>query len=758
MGASASIVVSEIVYNEYAWRETLRKPIRHGELLLKTTFVGALCALTLCGRPVRGVAQEHAGPFSVEQLLGYPYPSELAASATKARLAWVFDERGIRNVWVAEGPDFVARKLTRYRVDDGQELTNVSLSRDGQTVVYVRGGDHDANWEEDQPPDPASTPTKPKVEIWSVPFNGGTPKLLAEGDQPVISPRGDRVAYIGEGGIWAVPLDGSAAGQALALAKGKSSDLQWSPDGSRLAFVSDRDDHSFIAVFSGDSTPLRYLSPSTSRDLSPRWSPDGKQLAFVRIPGEGGAPQVPLFGEHPLPWAIWTADASTGAAHRVWQSPKTSLGSYPETDGETNLNWVAGDRLVFLTDLDGWPHLYSTSVRDGASPLLLTPGRFMVEFVRMSLDRKSLVYAANTGNSPSDLDRRHIFEVPVDRAEPVALTAGDGIEWSPVAMDGGMVGYVGAGPRKPPLPMVLSSGTAPRPIGANRIPDDFPQESFVIPRPISFRSADRVEAHGQLFEPVQPDSSSRRPAIIFVHGGPPRQMLLGWHYMDYYSTTYAVNQYFASRGYVVLALNYRLGIGYGHRFHHPDNAGPNGAAEYRDVKAAAEYLRRMPGVDPRRIGIWGGSYGGYLGALALARNSDLFAAGVDLHGVHDWTSDLATELASAAARYEHADVERARTTAWQSSPVAWIKGWKSPVLLIHGDDDRNVRFQQTVDLARRLDDAGVRYEEMVLPDEIHGFLRYATWVQVVTATTRFFDRVLAPVKAEPPRATQTGSQ
>src|SRR5918999_222104 len=108
----------------------------------------------------------------------------------------------------------------------------------------------------------------------------------------------------------------------------------------------------------------------------------------------------------------------------------------------------------------------------------------------------------------------------------------------------------------------------------------------------------------------------------------PRQMLLGWHYSDYYANAYAMNQYLASRGYIVLAINYRLGIGYGYEFHRPRNAGAQGASEYLDVKAAGEYLRSLPNVDPRRIGIYGGSYGGFLTALAIARDSDLFAAGV----------------------------------------------------------------------------------------------------------------------------------
>jgi dipeptidyl aminopeptidase/acylaminoacyl peptidase len=218
-------------------------------------------------------------------------------------------------------------------------------------------------------------------------------------------------------------------------------------------------------------------------------------------------------------------------------------------------------------------------------------------------------------------------------------------------------------------------------------------------------------------------------------------MLLGWHYSDYYANTYAVNQYLASRGYVVLSVNYRLGIGYGYDFHQPPDAGPRGAAEYRDVLAAVEWLRAQPGVDGKRIGIWGGSYGGFLTALALARNSDLFAAGVDLHGVHDWTAERTRSLLE--PRYEKApDVARALDVAWSSSPVASVKTWRSPVLLIHGDDDRNVRFAQTVDLARRLAAAKVPFEELIIPDDTHHWMRHANALRADSATAEFFDRKL----------------
>jgi dipeptidyl aminopeptidase/acylaminoacyl peptidase len=425
----------------------------------------------------------------------------------------------------------------------------------------------------------------------------------------------------------------------------------------------------------------------------------------------------------------------------VWQSPSTLLGSFPTTAGQANLSWGAGDRLVFLADLDGWPHLYSIAERGNGTPLLLTPGAFMVEHVATTPDHASIFYNANTGTTAGDVDRRHLFRVPVDRAAPVAVTQGDGLEWSPVVTgDGRSLAFISATSSRPPLPTVTSLTDEvgrPRVLAQSLIPATFPAAELVVPKPVTFRAADGTTVHGQLFE--RAGGAAKKPGIIFVHGGPPRQMLLGWHYMDYYSNAYAVNQYLATHGYVVLSVNYRLGIGYGHDFHHPAHAGPWGASEYQDVQAGAAYLQRLAEVDARRIGIWGGSYGGFLTALALARNSNVFKAGVDLHGVHNWIADY-RGLTNQQLQYEKGDITRALDVAWKSSPVASVSMWKSPVLLIQGDDDRNVRFHETVDLARRLAKADVPFEELVLPDEIHGFLRHASWLAADSATVSFFDR------------------
>ena len=180
---------------------------------------------------------------------------------------------------------------------------------------------------------------------------------------------------------------------------------------------------------------------------------------------------------------------------------------------------------------------------------------------------------------------------------------------------------------------------------------------------------------------------------------------------------------------------------YGRAFHDPPNSVWRGASEYQDVVAGGKFLQALENVDPHRIGLWGGSYGGTLTAMGLARNSDIFKAGVDFHGVHDWATFLpmwVPENVDAAP-----DVKEARDLAFKSSAVASATSWRSPVLFIHGDDDRNVPFQQTTDLVEKLRAQNVAFEELIIPDEIHDLLRWNDWVRVYRATVEFFDRRLA---------------
>lgn len=693
-----------------------------------------IAAVVLLGQQARSQS------FTLESVKSYPFPVELTAAAQGSRVAWVLNEQGKRNIYVAEGPDFAPRKLTNYDADDGQEITSVTISADGKWVVFVRGGDHGSNWDGAAPVNPSFTAEPYKIQTLSIPFEGGDAKTLVEADAPVLSPKSDVVAFTKGSQVLTVPIDGSAAAKGLFTVKGNAGSLGWSPDGSRLAFVSFRGDHSFIGVFTDAKTPIQWIAPAFARDGSPRWSPDGSKIAFVRTPGAGGAPDSILTRKH-NPWSIWTAEVATGKASLLWKAPETLKGSVPSTHGGTNLHWAAAGRIVFLSYEDGWQHLYSIP-EQGGKALLLTPGNFMAEHIRLTTDKKWLIFSANTGPDALDLDRRHVVRVPVDKAAMEVMTPGAGLEWMPVTTgDGSSLVFISATAQRPPVPAVLPLSVAKKTmqlIGADRIPKDFPTDKLVTPKKVTFKSSDGVLVHADLFEPAK--SSGKKPAIVYVHGGPPRQMLLGWNYSDYYANAYALNQYLASLGFVVLAVNYRLGIGYGYDFHQPSNAGMTGASEYLDIKAAGEWLSKQPQVDASQIGIYGGSYGGFLTALALGRDSKLFAAGVDIHGVHDFVIGRPA-LNPPADRYEKVpDLEKAIAVAWQSSPVAHVGTWTSPVLIIHGDDDRNVRFSQSTDLVRRLDKKGVSMETMVIVDDTHHWMKHSNALKVNAAIADYFSR------------------
>lgn len=714
-------------------------------------FAALLVALAVPFRQPFAAA-EHPSSFSVDDILSLPQPDNLVASPIGSTIAWTFNERGARNIFVATGPDFAARRLTATTEDDGQELTQLTFSNDGKTIVYVRGGDHGSNRAAD-PPNPSSSPVPPRMQVWAVPVAGGDAKTLGEGDDPAISPDSTLVVFVGNRRIWIAPIDGSKAAQPAFFARGSSESPVWSPDGRSLAFVSNRGDHSFVGVYA-PGRAIRWIAPSTSRDSAPTWSPDGRKIAFLRQPGAGGSPRPPLAEPTTPPWEIMVADvaAKPGAgreeeipAAAVWTSGNPVDRILRNPSG-LSLRWGAADRLVFFSYRDGFPHLYSIATTTGAKPVLLTPGPFMVEHVTLSPDRRLLVYTANTGPDRADFNRRHVFKTPVDAAATTALTSGMGIEWSPVVTaDGQSVSFIGSDARRPPLPAVVPlAGGPPRWIAQDHVPASFPTEALVVPEPVTFRAADGVEAHGQLFRPAGNDSSPK-PAVVYIHGGGPRQMMLGWHNRWEYANDYGINQYLVNRGFVVLSVDYRLSVGYGEAFQFPERTGMRGASEYADVLAGGRFLQRRADVDPRRIGVWGASLGGYLTGLALGRNSDVFAAGVDVHGVHDRTPSVnPAQLARAFVGdgIAEADVRQALKVAFQSSPVSSVPTWKSPVLLIHGDDDRTVEFHQTVDLKRRLVEKGVHVEELVLPDDVHDSLLWRHWRQAAAATAEFFERVL----------------
>jgi dipeptidyl aminopeptidase/acylaminoacyl peptidase len=688
-----------------------------------------------------GVATAQSS-FTLEQVLSSPFPGELVAAEHGNRVAWVFDAKGVRNIWVAEGPDFArsARQLTHYNEDNGQPIASLRLTPDGKTAVYAVGSElNDA--QESANPESWVKGAKQQVFAVDVDDKRAEPRLLGdmgcpeEGCEDIeISPDGHLAIWAAKKKLWIASVDGKQQAKELADVRGTSAEPQWSPDGKHIAFTSERGSHNLIAIYDFGGRVIRYMSPSVDKDSLPRWSSDGRSIAFVRVPGTED--KLPLIPVRPHPWSIWIADASTGRGHLVWRSGDKLDDSIPQLTEDGSFKFARDGRIIFSSEQDGRNHLYSIAT-SGGSATLLTPGDFDVEDVTLTADKSSIIYSSNQ----DDVDRRHLWRVPVAGGTPQqALTRGETMEWTPVqTADGKSILCLGSTATSPAMPYEVTANGREM-LAKQALPADFPSASLVTPKQVIFKSEDGLTLHGQLFLPAH--ATGKVPGLVFMHGGPVRQMMLGFHYMDYYHNAYAENEYLASLGYAVLPVNYRLGVMYGRAFREAPNTIWRGAAEYQDVVAAARYLQSLPEVDGEKIGLWGGSYGGFLTAMGLARNSDLFKAGVDFHGVHDWSVFLTERPYFGNVALKPPDAEDAIKLAWQSSPDAYVSTWKSPVLLIHGDDDRNVPFSQTVDLVQRLRKQHVPFEELILPDEIHGFLMWKSWIRTYRATADFFDRTL----------------
>jgi dipeptidyl-peptidase-4 len=691
----------------------------------------ALCSILASGTPAS------SQDFSFEDILSPAYPSEMVSAKNVDRIAWISVERGRRNVYTAVGPRFEPVKLTDWPEDNGHDLTSIRISDDGDVVVFVRG--HTSN-SQGWVANPNSDPMGAERAIWAVGTNGGKAWRVVEGSNPVLSPDGHWVLFVRAGQIYRAPVNvGTALTErndnlpSLFRAWGQNGSPSWSPNGRYIAFVSEREDHSFIGIYDTEQPSVRYLTPGVDRDTSPAWSQDGTRVAFMRRPGlpfgaraqrpagvsrdsiPPGLERAAFSGGYNL--SLWVADLDTGEGREIWhnQPEDRSFTSF------SDLTW-AHDHLVFRAEPENWRHYFSVPVAGHeGDPIELTPGDGMVEYVSLAKDGRTLYYAANMG----DIHRRDLFASATNGGGSRQLTRGDMIETKPAALaSDAQVAVLVSGPALPlSVGLVSSSGGEARTI--TDLPSRFPMDRHVTPANVTLTAEDGFEFYNQLFLPPDLRPGEKRPALIFIHGGSQRQMFLGYHDRIFYHWAYGINQYFANQGYLVLVVNYRSGIGYGKEFRTTPGVGSRGNTEYRDIIAAGRYLQSRDDVDPERVGLWGLSYGGILTAQGLARNSDVFAAGVDIAGIHQWGSTLDPE-----------------DTAYTSSSISEVDNWTSPVLLIQGDDDRNVAFSQTVGLVQALRANDVYFELIVFPDEVHDFLVFEKWLRTWDATEDFFRRFL----------------
>jgi len=694
-----------------------------------------------------------ARALTLEQALSAPWSSQLVAARAAPRIAWVTEARGLGNVFVADAPGFEPRQLTRYAADDGLSVHDLAISADGKTVVFSHraGGPNDSG-EIANPT--ADVSERPRHEVVAIDVATGRARALSDDlvtSSVAISPDGKWAAWTQKDLVIVSLSEPAAPNKAADKSVDKSPDksgdkpampkprripavhgstgrARWSPDSKALAYEVRRGDHGFIAVYRLGDDQVRYLAPAMDNDILPRWSADGRSVAFIRgVNQPRGAPAIPL---ELAPFSLWVADVASGRAHRVFDAGAALTDGYPDMTAEKSFVY-AGDHLVFSWEHDGRNHIYSVpaGATDG-KPRLLTPGELDTDDVTLSPDGKTLIYSSNQG----DLDRRHLWRVRVDGGgPPEAVTRGDSIEWAPVVTADGRLVCISSSATTPGVPTEIA-GAKRRPLVA--LAGDFPAAELVTPAAVIIKADDGTEAHAQVFRAR--GGAANKPALVFLHGGPVRQMMLGFHDLRYYHYTYAMNQFLAAHGYVVLSLNYRGGIMYGRAFREAQTLGWRGNAEMAEIRAAGKYLAALPGVDPKRLGVFGASNGGYLTVMALARDPQLWATGVDVMGVHDWSTFFERDAAWAAA----SDHAAAQKLAVDSSPVGQLATLKGPLLVIASDDDRNVPVSQAVDFILKLRAARVPFEQLMIPDEEHFLDRWHTWLTIERATVEYLDRKL----------------
>jgi len=659
-------------------------------------------------------------PVSLESLLSASYCSALDGSPDGKAIAWVEEKAGVRTLYAAESPDFLPHLLYSSGKDDGQEVGQIQFSPDHQTVYFVCGGGSNRQGEI---PNPASYTQYPVRELKMVPLTGGSVKTLGSYSGAVLSPDGQYLLVPQGGRLSRLdPVSGKI--ELLVQMRGSFSNVSIHPKTGKILFASNRGDHSFIGYLNSAQDPaINWVAPSLFRDGEPVWSPDGTQIAFLRLPGLEQGELTNLTGG--TSFAVMKYSLSGQQAVTLWQSPADD-GGFAQYYPSHPLLWPSGNVILFYSEHENWMKIYRINA-DGGVPAALIPGACEIEHQSVGPNSQFIVVSSNCGSIDlRDLSRINIQTGTID---PFLVT--NEIETDPVALANGWVAYRKSSATMPTA-IYLWDGRQEKKIFPVQPEPDFPADALVTPEQVVFQTPDNWQVHGQLFRPKGKPNGA---AIIFMHGGPIRQMLLGYHYSSYYANAYSMNQYLASLGYVVMSVNYRSGIGYGRLFRRAPQQGPRGASEYQDIVAAAHYLQALPEVDASRIGLWGGSYGGYLTAMGLARNSDIFKAGVDLHGVHDWAWRARDFSPGGAWGINEALMD----DAYNSSPISEVGTWRSPVLLIHGDDDRNVMFGQSIDLARKLDAHHVPYDVLVLPDEVHGFLRYASWLEAYRRGAQFFN-------------------
>jgi dipeptidyl aminopeptidase/acylaminoacyl peptidase len=401
--------------------------------------------------------------------------------------------------------------------------------------------------------------------------------------------------------------------------------------------------------------------------------------------------------------------------------------------GSAGVEFLPDNRRVwFLSERDGWMHLYTVDVGDAsARPSQLTSGKWEVTAASLARDRRKF-YLTTTEVHPGE---RHLYSVGLNGGARTRITSMTGANQAEVSPDDSTLGLIHSYSTTPPEVYVMANtpGAPATQVTTNPVPE-WRAFKWIDPPVITFKARDGADVHARLFTPemIGATRDPAHPGVLFVHGA---GYLQNAHkYWSDYSREYMFNNLLASRGYVVLDVDYRASAGYG-RDWRTSIYRHMGGKDLDDIIDGATYIVAKEQVNAKRIGVYGGSYGGFITLMAMFTTPDVFAAGAALRPVTDW-AHYNHGYTSSILNVPQKDAEAYR----QSSPIYFAQGLKGALLICHGMVDTNVLFQDSVRLVERLIELHKEnWQFAPYPVENHGFLRPSSWADEYKRILKLFE-------------------
>ncbi|MDY6817633.1 MAG: prolyl oligopeptidase family serine peptidase [Halobacteriales archaeon] len=663
-------------------------------------------------------------PLSIEDVLAIEYPTAPE--------------------WAADGE----RLATAMYTDDGQVLQIVSIDTDASvtdTWRYTPSEGYVTGFEWG----PRARPTELVVTtdagaVLLVDAAAETADRLASAPTTDASvtwgPDGDRIAFYRDGFPRVRDLTAGEEHGFDVPEQGAYLDdermLEFGPDGDRLAFRFVEDRIKQLGVIDIETGELTWRTHGQLSAASPGWLEDGR-LSYVRTGDRGRVRELvvtdPETSDETV--LIREEDRDRGAVSRG--APAIGPDSH---------------RLGVALSLDGWEHVYLLDPDADETASQLTSGEFEdkgdASATPQWIDTDRLVFASNR----REPGQRHLFSVAVadGSVDPLVDTRGTNVHPRPDP-DGDRLAYIHADPWTSPEVRVRRLDADPSTAG-QRVTESGVDEWAVDPiepEHVTFESADGTEIHGYVFDPRETDAvaddATELPGVVWVHGGPMRQMRDGWHPGRSYSLPYAFHQYLAREGYVGMFVNYRGGIGYGREFRQA-LADSRGDKEIEDIVASADYLRSQDWVDSDAIATWGLSYGGYTTLQVLGTQPEAFDLGVNLAGLADldayrqWAESTKYSPVESFQTVQLGGYPWEAPEAWaEASPKTHMENYQAPLYNFHGTADRYVNFEQLDIVIDTLLDLDKEFEAEYYPDENHVFSRRATWQRTLEKIETAFE-------------------